>query len=284
MGGDIAVVDKEAGETGTCFRFNIILPICGTPPSSPTSTTSGDDLEYSSSSEKSHEVILFISGEERSNVLKRLMMRRRGIQVSVVNEYQQLPFTLQNIKEKLLSNSTPNNSAVLVMVVDTSAAPLQEVRTLIAEFRKEIFSRVVWIGGNSDMVQYGDLIIPKPLHGSRAYQLIGLLRSGFGGNELGLIIDQPTTMSAADDQPEIQEIENSRPFLGKKVLVAEDSFILRKIALAILSGLGAETSGCENGEEALQLVLQDLNHQREHRADFSLPFDCILMDCEVSKN
>lgn len=284
MGGEIGVVDKEIGEVGTCFKFNIILPIpilCG-------NIQDSDESFRHSSSEKSHEIILlFISGEERSRVLKKLMMKERlGIQVSVVNQYQHLPITLENMKEKVISN-TPNNSAAVMMVVETSVGgQFQQVCRLIAEFRKlisehVIFTKVVWIGGNTDIFhQYDDdVIIPKPLHGSRAYQLIDLLQSGFGG-----IIDQPTIMSAAGDEQEIQEeIDNSLLFLGKKVLVAEDNLLLRKIAVANLSRLGAQTHACQNGEEALQLLLQDLNYQKEHKAVFNLPFDFILMDCEVNK-
>lgn len=285
MGGEIGVVDKEIGEVGTCFKFNIILPIpilCG-------NIQDSDESFRHSSSEKSHEIILlFISGEERSRVLKKLMMKERlGIQVSVVNQYQHLPITLENMKEKVISN-TPNNSVAVMMVVETSVGgQFQQVCRLIAEFRKLIFTKVVWIGGNTDILhQYDDdVIIPKPLHGSRAYQLIDLLQSGFGG-----IIDQPTLMSAAGegdgdgDEQEIQEeIDNSLLFLGKKVLVAEDNLLLRKIAVANLSRLGAQTHACQNGEEALQLLLQDLNYQKEHKDVFNLPFDFILMDCEVNK-
>lgn len=289
MGGEIGVVDKEIGEVGTCFKFNIILPIpvlCG-------NIQDSDESFHHSSSEKSHEIILlFIFGEERSRVLKKLMMKERlGIQVSVVNQYQQLPITLQNMKEKLIT-TTPNNSAAVTMVVEASVGgQFQQVCRLIAEFRKlisehVIFAKVVWIGGSTDILhQYDDdVIIPKPFHGSRAYQLIDLLQSGFGG-----IIDQPTKMLAAgdgdgDEQKIQEEIDNSLLFMGKKVLVAEDNLLLRKIAVANLSRLGAQTHACQNGEEALQLLLQDFNYQKEHKAVFNLPFDFILMDCEVKQN
>ncbi|CAK9183094.1 unnamed protein product [Ilex paraguariensis] len=45
--------------------------------------------------------------------------------------------------------------------------------------------------------------------------------------------------------------------------------------------LGATVILCENGEEALQLVCKGLSDQRKRRAAHILPYDYILMDCEM---
>jgi CheY-like chemotaxis protein len=49
----------------------------------------------------------------------------------------------------------------------------------------------------------------------------------------------------------------------------------------ILKGHGATVEVCENGEEAFQLVRIGLHNQREHSHSIVLPYDYILMDCEV---
>ncbi|OIW12990.1 hypothetical protein TanjilG_15439, partial [Lupinus angustifolius] len=81
-------------------------------------------------------------------------------------------------------------------------------------------------------------------------------------------------------QGETEECEGSshnKPLSGKKVLVVEDNALLRKLALATLVPLGATIEQCENGEEAVNLVKEGLS-----RKDFpNLPYDYILMDCEV---
>lgn len=60
MGGKIRIVDKEVGEKGTCFRFNVLFKVC-------VSDLSEDDKTVKSSppSSSSSIVVLFISGDER---------------------------------------------------------------------------------------------------------------------------------------------------------------------------------------------------------------------------
>ncbi|KAE9611854.1 putative histidine kinase response regulator and transcription factor RR-A-type family [Lupinus albus] len=81
-------------------------------------------------------------------------------------------------------------------------------------------------------------------------------------------------------QGEIQECEgssNKKPLSGKNILVVEDNALLRKLALATLTSLGATIEQCQNGEEAVKLVKEGLS-----RMDFpNLPYHYILMDCEM---
>lgn len=64
---------------------------------------------------------------------------------------------------------------------------------------------------------------------------------------------------------------------GKRMLIVEDSPMLRKICSAVVSDMGGESYSCNNGEEALQLVSKALQNQHHQPP----PFDYILMDCEV---
>lgn len=57
--------------------------------------------------------------------------------------------------------------------------------------------------------------------------------------------------------------------------------MLRKVAVSILVGLGATVECSENGQEALQLVCNGLSDQKKPGSSNNLPYDYILMDCEV---
>ncbi|OMO63979.1 hypothetical protein CCACVL1_22133 [Corchorus capsularis] len=78
-----------------------------------------------------------------------------------------------------------------------------------------------------------------------------------------------------------EPINTKQPLSGKRVLIAEDDTVLRRIAGVIVGRLGARFENCENGEEALQLVCSGLQDQRNDVGHFVLPYDYILMDCEM---
>ena len=84
---------------------------------------------------------------------------------------------------------------------------------------------------------------------------------------------------------EIQEARGNpskdKSLSGLKFLVVDDNEISRKVTRHILKGHGATVEVCENGEEAFQLVRIGLHNQREHSHSIVLPYDYILMDCEV---
>ncbi|GKU87002.1 hypothetical protein SLEP1_g1464 [Rubroshorea leprosula] len=86
-------------------------------------------------------------------------------------------------------------------------------------------------------------------------------------------------------QTEMQEIhvDSSKKKLwsGKRILVAEDVLILGKVTMKKLEQDSAIVEVCKNGEEALNLVRNDLRDQREKGASYVLPYDYILMDCEM---
>lgn len=83
------------------------------------------------------------------------------------------------------------------------------------------------------------------------------------------------------EQGDIQE-ENEKPLKGKKILIAEDSRVLGKLAMHHTSRLGATVELCEDGKLALELVSNGLGKQmKQGGASLVLPYDYILMDCEV---
>ncbi|KAM5576019.1 histidine kinase CKI1-like [Rosa sericea] len=134
MHGEIGIVDKEIGERGTCFRFNVLLstinacedsikvepviemgisdlnPSPGptvnqTPIASPKlnirSTTASPKVEGSY-------VVMLIKNAERRRVIQKFM-ERLGIKVSVAERWEQLARTLQNIKNKKVYHSQHNS-------------------------------------------------------------------------------------------------------------------------------------------------------------------------------
>jgi hypothetical protein len=54
------------------------------------------------------------------------------------------------------------------------------------------------------------------------------------------------------------------------------------VNVSSLLGLGAIVEYATNGQEALQLVCNGLSDKRKHGASNIIPYDYILMDCEVT--
>ncbi|XVF22098.1 hypothetical protein REPUB_Repub12eG0144600 [Reevesia pubescens] len=86
-------------------------------------------------------------------------------------------------------------------------------------------------------------------------------------------------------QPEIKKdgakSSNEQPLSGKRILVVDDSAPLRLVAAAVVRKLGGNVELCENGEEALKRVCNGLKDQRNDEGHHILPYDYILMDCEM---
>ncbi|XP_057789986.1 histidine kinase CKI1-like [Salvia miltiorrhiza] len=278
MGGEIGIVDKEVGERGSCFRFNVLL----------TGSLSAADFWLPNKAHSSR-VVLLLKSAQRSNVLQ-AFMQRLGIKVHAVKQHQQLRPTLNKIKQKMnlsshsssSSRSVPlssldgidqnKQSGLVLMVVDTCVGPFSEMSGAIADFRRDLssccYTRVVWLDSATaefdvDELAAPDLVISKPFHGSRLYQTIALLPE-FGGVP-------PRRGGAAEREEE----EVGKPLMGKKILVVDDDPVGRKIATFVASQLGAEPFCCENGAAACRLVCESL------RGGESARFDCILMDCEM---
>lgn len=246
--------------------------------------------------------------------------KSKEVPLSALDGSDQVPPTQRRTNTRSTSN-------FILIVIDTNGGPFRELSRVVAEFRKNltnICSRVVWIdkpgtrnihfqGLGDDKLPPNDLIISKPFHGSRLYQVIGILPE-FGGAmpvvlpatkaeithwSAGEVPSETSTSrnqmrpnstqnsSAQNLQTLHGEIEvlggtsNEKPLNGKKILVAEDDLVLRKIATSVISRLGATVEICGNGEEALEIVCKGLNDQRKHGAPGVLPYDYVFMDCEV---
>ncbi|XP_059650720.1 histidine kinase CKI1-like [Cornus florida] len=232
----------------------------------------------------------------RSDYMSRTGTRAKDLPLSAMDGSDQIP----PVHRRTNYRGVPN---FILIVIDTNAGPFRELSKAVAEFRRDLvntFCRVVWIdkpgahnihskGLNGDKLPPTDLIISKPLHGSRLYHLIGLLPE-FGGT-----LQCNTTETRRPNKYQVEKISSEskqggqtgsmssdqQPLSGKRVLVAEDNALLLKLTMSILSRLGATVELCENGEAALELVCKGLSDQRKSRASGVLPYDYILMDCEM---
>ncbi|KAB1223455.1 Histidine kinase CKI1 [Morella rubra] len=269
--------------------------------------------------------------------------------------------------KSIFKRTTPRcASSFVLIVIDASTGPFPVLCRMVAEFRRglqNICCKVVWLEKptmrsitvkaiEEDLIDSNDILISKPFHGSRLYEVVRLLPE-FGGTMQGNVNElkkegisqaekipkdpntsrsrsytgnSPTrghswqTIQLQDHggssetpgkkisspvenvshvksesrsfvshgnpprEQEIQECGNpsSEMWLsGKKILVAEDNAMLRKLTLSHLLRLGATVELSENGQEALELVDKGLSDQREHGASKTLPYDYILMDCEM---
>ncbi|KAL9148600.1 hypothetical protein ABFS82_12G052000 [Erythranthe guttata] len=303
MGWEIGIVDKEAGEKGTCFRFKAFFEKDNN--SSPSA-----DIESIG-----HDSFL-IDSPERSTLLQGFM-HKIGIKVHVVKQYEQLSPSLKRIKRKLnisyysssgksttssarskkefplsalegtddvLPNPRAGYSGFVLIVIDTSVAPFREISRTVAEFRRDLSenccSKVVWLdslqGLDEDKLPSLDLVISKPLHGSRLYWTIGILPEFGGlpprkrveashsvenirrGNDVASSDGGASKSFVKGSKCEIEEVgganNKKKPLLGRKILVADDDPIGRKIATFVGVQLDSSIFPCENREEDWNLM------------------------------
>jgi hypothetical protein len=83
---------------------------------------------------------------------------------------------------------------------------------------------------------------------------------------------RPRIQPKKDDVPAIAVL--SKPFENLEILVAEDTPLLRRLAVVMLRKLGAKAHEAGNGQEVLDAVLNRIDNRQP-------PFNCILMDCQV---
>nr|XP_027188993.1 histidine kinase CKI1-like [Cicer arietinum] len=244
--------------------------------------------------------------------------RARGVPLSAMDgtEY------ISSVFKKTNTGAVPG---FILIVIDTNAGPsFPQLCEIVSTFKKGLHNRcnVVWLDNphihriDSKAIDQNDIVISKPFHGSRLFQVIMLLPEY--GNVWQQNIKRETThdrsslskhrLSDRSDsevfsfdgspclsvwkgiqkscirkspvhQGEIYEIgdsSSSKPLHCKKFLVVDDTKTLRMLATSILVSLGATVEQCENGEEAVRLVHEGLSRDLPN-----LPYDYILMDCQM---
>ncbi|KAF7142400.1 hypothetical protein RHSIM_Rhsim05G0132900 [Rhododendron simsii] len=133
MGGEIKIMDKEHGEKGTCFRFNIFLAVniqdsedCNNSDRISTDFHHKLGLHRWSPTPKlegSH-VVLLITGEERRKISKKFI-ENLGIKVSIAKQEREICQLLQRLKCKLdysRFNSLEKNELCMLDYLSKSAS------------------------------------------------------------------------------------------------------------------------------------------------------------------
>ncbi|KAK4427609.1 Histidine kinase CKI1 [Sesamum alatum] len=261
MGGEIKILYKEQGERGTCFKFNVFLTACH-----PITCDIEEQGTFKNMNGYGYpinvhhhfgqslpprrdgsRVILFLAGEQRRRISKRLI-QSFGIKVLVVGHNQYLLYVLEVIKKKMdlslasSENSSSNSnrsgtsyssstrpSVLFLIVIDANAVSVSELRPILANFKKEVQDvrcKFVWLENpvarnnsigseDSKIPPPCDHILSKPLHGSNLYRLLGLLPE-FGGTfqpyvpEGNTITTQETTIPNEVEQVVIHETYKER--------------------------------------------------------------------------
>lgn len=198
---------------------------------------------------------------------------------------------------------------IILLVIDSSAGPFSELCSAVVNFRKDIHNsrcKVVWLAhpAVSDDAHSAeppcDLLVYKPFHGSRLFQVLGLIPELKKGNLPKLIDDNslneincegkgmelgmPLSQQSSLEQKKMHkhdERSSDKPLNGKKILVVDDDSVVRKLSTVTLCKLGANVEACENGKEGLDQICKGLSEGIEGYGN-SLPYDYILMDSQVS--
>jgi CheY-like chemotaxis protein len=207
--------------------------------------------------------------------------RTRGVPLSSMggNEYTSPVFKKTNV------GTVPG---FVLIVVDANAGPsFPKLFGIVSDFKKGFSSHcnIVWLDNphfhriDSKIIDQNDIVILKPFHGSRLFQVIMLLPE-YSNGSAWQSIKKPRVRKSPVRRGEIQECGESSCYNNslhcKKFLVVDDTKILRMLATNILVSLGATVEQCENGEEAVRLVDEGLKRDYPN-----LPYDYILMDCQV---
>ncbi|EEF49952.1 histidine kinase 1 plant, putative [Ricinus communis] len=128
MKGELTIIEKEPGERGTCFRFNVFLSTCesesfSTEESRPSSGFHQHFQFMSPKSEGSH-MILFIKGDERRRVLKRYI-ESLNIKVTIIKHGRYFRSELEKIKRRLdlsyFASGKTDSSSVDYLSASTSS-------------------------------------------------------------------------------------------------------------------------------------------------------------------
>lgn len=226
MHGEIEVVDKDIGERGSCFRFNVILSVC----------------------------------ENKENQIDPLRTIAHGLDPSPKRKGS--PSTTQIGKFSKSPGSSRNIDQQMTKVESEIQEVISSSSSGESPWKKRIRSPTSCYRFSSGYIKS-----KSPIHPHNYHQL---------QHEVAIV------------QREHGESSGQKFLSGKKILVVDDNLVQRTLAMKQISILGASVDVCTNGKDAAELVCNGLTNPREEEEEEevtrSLPFDYILMDCEVINN
>jgi len=359
MGGEISIKDKEPGERGTCFAFNVLLKMSEVQqpqdieegPSVPSAgTLNGSNFRASAFQEasifKGVHCVLYVHGSETRRILQ-TWMESIGVKVWLVRQAEFISATLEKVQSNSMAtaaadcggadrcfsskemvnqlrNSTGPRRANLVgipsgilIVIDVSGGGLEEIcqeMAKLARIKHEAPCKVVLLEDiktpSSDLrrlkEQGCDLVLRKPVHGSRLFTLLMTLRdlqasdaqaqssqvgpdiAGNNSQQQGLpdvivpCVQEAAASTQASSLVQEQKPEDDKPLAGMQILLAEDTVVLQTIQRKILNQLGATVTVAEDGAVAVNLLKEALEQANVSQEEIvPLPYHVIFMDCQV---
>ncbi|XP_025813247.1 probable histidine kinase 2 [Panicum hallii] len=372
MGGEISIKDKEPGERGTCFAFNVLLKMSerqepqdieeGT--SAPSDPLNCSNFRASVFQEdrsfKGVHCVLHVRGGETMRILQ-TWMESVGVKVWPVLHAEFIASTLVEVlhngatpaaraspppttdewddrcfssKEMVsqvlpaLRNSTgPRRGSIgghpsgILLVIDVSRGRAKDIcleMEKLIRIKHQAPCKTVLLDDirtpSDDLRRFKelmrcDLVLRKPVHGSRLFTLLMTLRdlqvsdvaqaqSSQVGPEIAGTSHQQQDLpevvvhcaqeAAASAESEAaylaqeQKPQNDKPMAGMQVLLAEDTLVLQTIQKKMLSQLGATVRVAQDGAVAVNLFKEALEQASvPEQGAVPLPYHVIFMDCQM---
>jgi len=206
-----------------------------------------------------------------------------------------------------------NNLSGVLVVIDAHYGKMENICTEVnfPEIKKQIPCKIVCLAdANTSSGDLGrlrhhtccDLVLQKPIHGSRLYALLNTLRD----LQMAQARHHPSHVNpenaetrnpenagtsamvalAQSSSSEPKRDDEEKSLTGRRVLLVEDTLTLQTIGKKILYQLGADVAVAEDGAKAVSMfeaALAQANKAGSRMdAAASTPYDVILMDCQVS--
>nr|XP_034590482.1 probable histidine kinase 2 [Setaria viridis] len=367
MGGEISIKEKQPGERGTCFAFNVLLKMSGrqepqdieegtSTPSDPLSRSNfRASVFQEASSFKGFHCILYVHGGETMRILQ-TWMESIGVKVWLVLHPEFIASTMENVlhngttpaarasaspttdegddrcfssKEMVshvlpaLRNSTGprrgshgGNPSGILVVIDVSCGESEDVfleMEKLVRIKHQAPCKVVLLDDirtpSDDLWRFKelgcDLVLRKPVHGSRLFTLLMTLRdlqdsdatahSSQVGPEIAgtsqqqdlpeIVLHGPQEAAASTETASLaqeQKPEDEKPMAGMQVLLVEDTLVLQTIQRKMLSQLGATVRVAQDGAVAVNLFKEALEQASvSEEGAMPLPYNVIFMDCQM---
>jgi len=206
----------------------------------------------------------------------------------------------------------------ILIVIDVSGGGLEEIcqeMAKLARNKQQAPCKVVLLEDiktpSSDLrrlkEQGCDLVLRKPVHGSRLFTLLMTLRdlqvsdaqqaqssqvgpeiAGNNSQQQDLpdvvvpCVQEAAASTEASCLVQEQKPEDDKPLAGMQILLAEDTVVLQTIQRKILNQLGATVTVAEDGAVAVNLLKEALEQSNGPQEEIvPLPNHVIFMDCQV---
>uniref|UniRef100_A0A0E0L8N1 Probable histidine kinase 2 n=1 Tax=Oryza punctata TaxID=4537 RepID=A0A0E0L8N1_ORYPU len=218
---------------------------------------------------------------------------------------QVLPTTLRN-NNIMSRNLGEHHPLGMLLIVDVSNGQLENIQRQardLAQMRSQVPCKFVCLTdlrtSYKDFRRFEemscDLVLRKPVHGSRLYSLLMTLRdvqsspmhrSSLVGHENSVTRQQDSANIVASAEvgrlDQGLKTEEDRPLDGMHVLLVEDTLVLQTIQRKMLNQLGATVELAGDGAKAVDMfrdAIERASVSEEHSVP--LPYDVIFMDCQM---